>query len=55
LIEAFELIAERVVAIRPGPRIEVRRARLIHPVHQCMRAFAWEVLGRTRWHLGRTT
>jgi hypothetical protein len=46
LIEAFELIAGKVVKIRLGPRIEVRREGLVHPVHQRVRVFAWEVLSR---------
>jgi hypothetical protein len=46
LIIAFELIAERVVGIRLGPRVEVRRSELIHPIHQSVRVFSWEVLSR---------
>jgi hypothetical protein len=46
LIESFEIIADRVVRIRLGPRVEIRREGLIHPVHQCVRVFAWEVLSR---------
>lgn len=46
LIEAFELIADKVVKIHLGPRIEVRREGLVHPVHQRVRVFAWEVLSR---------
>jgi hypothetical protein len=47
LIETFEVIADMVIRIHLGTRIEVRRDGLIHPVHQCVRIFAWEVLERT--------
>jgi hypothetical protein len=44
LVESLEVIARDVVHIKLGPRIEIRRGRLIHPVHQSARLFAWEVL-----------
>jgi hypothetical protein len=47
LVESFELIASRVMGVRLGPRIEESRKPLIHPVHQQLTVFAWEVLGRT--------
>jgi len=46
LIQAFEIIAVNVVAIRLGPRLEARRDGLVHPIHQSVRLFSWEVLGR---------
>jgi hypothetical protein len=46
LIESFEVIAMRVANIELSPRIETRREGLVHPVHQSLRVFAWEVIGR---------
>jgi hypothetical protein len=46
LINSFESIAKHVLAIRLSPRLETRHKGLIHPVHQSLRAFAWEVLDR---------
>jgi hypothetical protein len=45
LIRSFEVIAEHVAGVRLGPRVETRRERLVHPVHQVVRVFAWEVRG----------
>jgi hypothetical protein len=45
LIESFELIAKHVARIDLSARIECRRESLIHPVHQAVRVFAWEVVG----------
>jgi hypothetical protein len=44
LIEAFEAVARNVMCIQLGSRIQVARCPLVHPVHQCVRIFAWEVL-----------
>jgi hypothetical protein len=44
LIKAFEVIARYVSDIRLSPRIERRRDGLVHPVHQAVRIFAWEVV-----------
>jgi hypothetical protein len=44
LIESFEAIAKYVLKINLSPRIERRRDGLIHPVHQVVRIFAWEVV-----------
>jgi hypothetical protein len=44
LIESFQTIATHVLHIKLSERIEVRRGGLIHPVHQSLRVFAWEVL-----------
>lgn len=44
LIESFEAIAANVCNIRLSPRIEARHGELIHPVHQSLRVFAWEML-----------
>ena len=44
LISAFELVAQGVTGIRLGSRVEALRKPLVHPVHQRVRLFAWEVL-----------
>jgi len=48
LIRSFELIAAQIMSIRLGPRVAVTRTRLIHPVHQQVTIFAWELLGLSR-------
>ena len=44
LIESFETITRYVVGINLSERIELRIDGLIHPVHQCARIFAWELI-----------
>lgn len=44
LIKAFEVIANQVVNIKLSQRVETHREYLIHPIHQSVRVFAWEVL-----------
>ncbi len=44
LVTAFELIARHVVGVNLSQRIETKRENLVHPVHQTVRVFAWEVL-----------
>jgi hypothetical protein len=46
LISAFEVLAREVAGIFLSSRVECRREGLVHPVHQCLRVFAWEVIGR---------
>jgi len=53
MIESFEVIASKVCGIRLSPRIELRRDNLVHPVHQSVRLFAWEVLSRAANNLRR--
>ena len=43
-IRAFELLAPQIMQIELTPRIERRIDGLIHPVHQVLRVFGWEVL-----------
>jgi hypothetical protein len=45
LIESFELVAKHVARIKLASRVECRREGLVHPVHQALRVFAWEVTG----------
>ncbi len=44
LLLAFELVATQVVGVRIGPRVQVIRSGLCHPVHQQLLVAAWEVL-----------
>ena len=44
LITSFEAIAERIAHLNLSERIEIRRDGLIHPVHQSVRIFAWELV-----------
>lgn len=46
LVRSFEVIARNVAAISLGPRVEVGHKGLVHPVHQAVRIFSWEVVGR---------
>ncbi len=42
-VEAFELIAEEACGIDLGPRAESVETGLVHPVHEQMRTYGWEV------------
>ena len=44
LVRAFEVIASEIGDFKLSDRVETRRDGLIHPVHQSLRVFAWEVL-----------
>lgn len=44
LVNSFELVATRVCGVSLGPRVEEARRGLVHPVHQVLRCFGWEVL-----------
>jgi hypothetical protein len=48
LVRSFEEIARHVALLKLSDRIEVRRDKLVHPVHQVLRLFAWEVLDAER-------
>lgn len=43
LVESFEVLAKHVASIELSPRIETRIENLIHPIHQSVRIFAWQV------------
>jgi len=43
LLDAFELVATKIAGIQLGPRVQVTRAGLCHPVHQQLLVAAWEV------------
>jgi len=47
LVESFEMLAERIMKIKLGPRETENRRNLVHPVHQQLTVYAWEVLGYT--------
>lgn len=44
VIKSFEAIANHVFRMRLSKRIEACRKDLVHPIHQALRVFAWEVL-----------
>ena len=44
-IRSFELLAAQIMQVKLTPRIERRIDGLIHPVHQVLRVFGWEILG----------
>ena len=46
LLTAFEVIARNVMKIHLGPRVQLTRDHLQHPVHEQLTVAAWEVLGR---------
>jgi hypothetical protein len=46
LIESFEMLAEKIMKVKLGPREIENRKNLVHPVHQQLTVYAWEVLGR---------
>ena len=43
VFRSFELIAESVMGLKLGPRVEEARYELVHPVHQTLRCASWEV------------
>jgi hypothetical protein len=43
LIDSFELIARNINNIDLSNRIEENRYHLIHPEHQIVRCFGWEI------------
>lgn len=43
-IRAFEVVATQVVGVRLGPRHTAKLAGLVHPIHQQVTVFGWEVL-----------
>jgi hypothetical protein len=45
-IRSFELLAEQVMQVKLAPRIERRIEGLVHPVHQVLRVFGWEILAK---------
>lgn len=44
-IDAFELLAIHILRLKMSRRCEERRNNLVHPVHQVLRVFGWQVLG----------
>lgn len=44
LVRSFEILSREIAEIQLGNRIEILRRGLIHPVHQQLRVFAWELL-----------
>jgi hypothetical protein len=46
-VRSFELLAQHILQIQLTPRVERRIDGLIHPVHQTLRVFGWEVLNES--------
>ena len=44
LLDSFEVIAQHVMNIRLGERIEQRRDGLVHPEHQVLRCIGWQLI-----------
>lgn len=44
-MSAFEVIALNILRIKLGPKCQAKREGLVHPVHQVLRVFGYEVLG----------
>ena len=45
-INGFEILANQIMGIILSQRIEQKVTKLIHPVHQVLRIFGWEVKGK---------
>jgi hypothetical protein len=45
LVDSFELLAERIMKVKLGPRVTENRKNLIHPVLQQVTVYGWEVCG----------
>ncbi len=43
LVQSFEAVAKHVLHISLSPRIEMHHKGLIHPVHQSLGVFGWEL------------
>ncbi len=46
LIDSFERIAAEILHVSLSRRLELRQDGLVHPVHQSVRLFAWEILAK---------
>lgn len=46
-VRSFELLAQQIMQLKLTPRIERRLEGLIHPVHQVLRVFGWEIRNTT--------
>ena len=47
-IAGFELLADRLLNLRLSPRVHCLRQHLVHPVHQQLRVYGYEILGHKR-------
>ncbi|MGD0027365.1 MAG: hypothetical protein ABSC91_00310 [Candidatus Bathyarchaeia archaeon] len=45
LVDSFEILAERIMKIKLGPRETENRKNLLHPVHQQVTVYGREVCG----------
>ena len=46
-VRSFELLAAQIMQLKLTPRVECRIDGLIHPVHQVLRVFGWQILSTT--------
>lgn len=46
-IAGFELLAREILNLQLSPRVEELRCGLVHPVHQQLRVYAYEITGRS--------
>jgi hypothetical protein len=44
LISSFEVIAQQVLSLNLGERLEQKRNDLVHPEHQVLRCIGWQLL-----------
>lgn len=44
LIKGFEMLAEHILKIELGPQIVENRKNLVHPIHQQLTVYSWQVL-----------
>lgn len=47
-LAGFELLARNLLHLQLSPRIEVLRQNLVHPVHQQLRVYGYEVFSQSR-------
>jgi hypothetical protein len=47
-IRSFELLAAQVMQVKLSARIERRIEGLIHPIHEVLRVFGWEIFSTTQ-------
>jgi hypothetical protein len=45
VVSSFELLARHALRLEFSPRCQTIRCGLVHPVHQVLHAYAWEIIG----------
>jgi hypothetical protein len=46
-VASFELLAREIMKVKLGARVEELRYELVHPVHQQLRVYGFEVIGKS--------